>query len=176
MFRHIKYLLLGVYSLISGCSHGQAPPHVSVENDRFHHKLESLLSFTTPLIGVQELAKHRDEYLIFDVREKEEYDVSHIEGAKFMGYKKPNFDLLEGVEKDRPIVVYCSVGYRSEKLGEKLKKRGFTNVKNLYGSIFEWKNEGFPVVDNENQPTDKVHTYNKRWSKWVEDGKAEKVW
>ena len=72
--------------------------------------------------------------------------------------------------------MYCSIGYRSEKVGEELKKMGFKNVYNLYGSIFEWVNQGNEVVDENEKVTEKVHTYNKRWSKWIEDGKAEKVW
>jgi hypothetical protein len=47
---------------------------------------------------------------------------------------------------------------------------------NLYGSIFEWVNQGNPVVNKDNQPTQQVHTYNKNWSRWVEKDKAEKVW
>jgi len=93
-----------------------------------------------------------------------------------MGYDDYDGDLLNEVPKDTPIVVYCSIGYRSEKIGEKIQKLGFTKVYNLYGSIFEWVNQDNPVVDSNNKPTDKVHTYNKKWSKWVQDGKAVKVW
>jgi len=53
---------------------------------------------------------------------------------------------------------------------------GYKNVYNLYGSIFEWVNDGNEVVDKNNKPTDEVHTYNKKWSKWVEEGKAKKIW
>ena len=87
--------------------------------------------------------------------------------------------MLENVadlDKKTPIVVYCSVGYRSEKVGEKLKAAGFLNVKNLYGSIFEWVNEGNPVVGNDNKATAKVHTYNKTWSRWVDKKNIEKVY
>jgi 3-mercaptopyruvate sulfurtransferase SseA len=66
--------------------------------------------------------------------------------------------------------VYCSVGYRSERVGEKLQKLGYQNVYNIYGGIFEWKNEGMQVVNRQNQPTDSVHTYNKNWSKWLLKG------
>jgi predicted sulfurtransferase len=62
------------------------------------------------------------------------------------------------------------VGYRSEKVGEKLQELGFQNVKNLYGGIFQWKNEGFEVENSLSMPTDSVHTYNKRWSKWLLKG------
>ncbi len=171
----IKILFISVYGFITGCS-AQAPSHVSVRSEKFNSKLEFLLNFSVPVIDVKSLSRNANDYLILDAREREEFDVSHIEGARFIGYDEPQFETLAETPKDQPIVLYCSVGYRSEKLGEKLKKRGFTNVSNLYGSIFEWANEDLPLVDKDNQPTQKIHTYNKRWSKWVEEGKAEKVW
>ena len=72
--------------------------------------------------------------------------------------------------KDQEVIVYCSVGYRSERIGEKLQKAGYTNVKNLYGGIFSWKNEGNEVVRDADIPTDSVHTYNKSWGKWLLKG------
>ena len=52
-------------------------------------------------------------------------------------------------------------------------KAGYTNVYNLYGGIFEWKNKNFIVIDSEEKETNKVHTYNRDWSKWLKKG--EKV-
>ena len=83
---------------------------------------------------------------------------------------------MSGIKKDQKVVVYCSIGYRSEKIGEQLQQLGYKDVHNLYGSIFEWVNAGNEVVDAKNNKTRKVHTYNRKWSQWVEDGKAEKVW
>ena len=51
-----------------------------------------------------------------------------------------------------------------------------SNVYNLYGSIFEWANEGLPLVDNNGYDTNAVHTWNKRWSQWVTNPNVEKVW
>jgi 3-mercaptopyruvate sulfurtransferase SseA len=62
------------------------------------------------------------------------------------------------------------VGYRSGKIGEKLKKMGFTNVYNLYGGIFEWKNRGYEVHNNQNSVTDSVHAYNRAWSVFLRKG------
>ena len=72
------------------------------------------------------------------------------------------------------MVVYCTVGYRSERIGEKLQKMGFQDVHNLYGGITEWVNQGHKVVDPEGNETPKVHTYSKDWGKWLKEG--EKVW
>jgi rhodanese-related sulfurtransferase len=147
-----------------------------VGNPKFDEKISQLISFSVPTIGVSELKNMEGEVYILDAREKEEYEISHIPNAIYIGYNKLEKKVLKTIPKDANIVLYCSVGYRSEKIGEKFQKKGFTNVRNLYGSIFEWINQGNEVHDKEGKPTDKVHTYNKKWSQWVEEGKAEKVW
>ena len=147
-----------------------------VSNPKFKEKIDQVLSESVDFITVDELKSDTDSYYILDAREKEEYTTSHIPGAQYIGYDDLDFTALEGIPKDKPIVVYCSIGYRSEKVGEKLLDRGFMNVQNLYGSIFEWSNRGFPVYNSEGQTTTKVHTFNKRWSKWVDNPKVEKVW
>ena len=147
-----------------------------VNSEEFDKKISKTINFSIPVMGVDELKEMQEDVILLDARPQSEYDVSHIKGAKRIGFRNIEEAVLAGIDKDEQIVVYCSIGYRSEKGGEKLKKMGFKNVYNLYGSIFEWVNQGNEVVDENEKVTEKVHTYNKRWSKWVEDGKAEKVW
>jgi rSAM/selenodomain-associated transferase 1 len=45
------------------------------------------------------------------------------------------------------------------------------NVFNLYGGIFEWKNNNLPVLDTLENNTEKVHAFNKDWSKWLKKGR-----
>ncbi len=169
----ISYLLCSFLNI--GCA--QVPkerPHL--ENPAFDKKLAKLLQFSVPLIGVQELHNIQREVYIFDTREWREYEVSHIEGARYLGYDDFDAKRLQDIPKNAKIVLYCSVGYRSEKIGEKVRKLGYEKVYNLYGSIFEWANEGYPVVDLKGNPSDKVHTYNKDWSKWLDAEKVTKTW
>ena len=114
--------------------------------------------------------------LLIDAREYEEYKVSHIDKAVFVGYDNLNLKPIEKVPRDTKVVVYCSVGYRSERVGEKLKEMGFTNVYNLYGGIFEWVNQGYKVVDSNGNEVKQVHAYNKNWGKWVSNDNYEKVY
>ncbi|GER58217.1 rhodanese-like domain-containing protein [Patiriisocius marinus] len=140
--------------------------------------LEALLNqYNTqsiPYISVQELRmlQLNSDIAILDSREQNEYEVSHIDGATLIGFNKFSADDIseEIKDKDAPIIVYCSLGIRSEEIGEKLKKAGFTNVKNLYGGIFEWKNNDYPIVNNASVETDSVHTFSKGWSKWLNRG------
>lgn len=135
-------------------------------------------SHSVPYISVQELKMLQKDnaVAILDAREREEFEVSHIEDAIFIGYS--DFS-AEGVSemiknKNSPIVVYCSLGIRTETISEKLKKKGFTDVRNLYGGIFEWKNNAFPVLDLQGDETEKVHAYSRKWSKWLKEG--EKIY
>ena len=66
--------------------------------------------------------------------------------------------------------MYCSVGYRSEKISEKLTDLGFQNVSNLYGGMFGWVNAEQPIVSGQGKPTDEIHPYDKKWGKWLERG------
>jgi rhodanese-related sulfurtransferase len=118
----------------------------------------------------------KTEAIILDSRELKEYEVSHISNAIHVGYDHFNIETVttQITDKAKTIVVYCSVGIRSENIGEQLKKAGFTNVYNLFGGIFEWKNKGNIVYDSKEEETDKVHTFSKLWSKWLKEG--EKVY
>ena len=130
-----------------------------------------------PYVSVEELAKKKDTLVVLDSREKEEFDVSHLKDATFVGYN--NFDInstLKKLPKDKTtaIVVYCSLGVRSEKIAKKIKDQGYSNVYNLYGGIFEWKNKNLQVQDTLGNSTEKVHAFNKHWGKWLKKG--EKVY
>jgi rhodanese-related sulfurtransferase len=125
-----------------------------------------------PYISVEELAMPKTQAIILDAREFEEYQVSHIKNAIPVGYN--NFNLQKTTSqlnnKQQTIVVYCSLGIRSETIAEKLKKAGYTNVFNLYGGIFEWKNKGLEVYDSTEVKTEKVHAFSPEWSKWLLKG------
>jgi len=110
---------------------------------------------------------------LLDARELAEFEVSHISGAKHIGYDNFDTSAVSGLSKESPIIVYCSIGYRSEKIAEKLLTMGFQNVSNLYGGIFEWVNQGNAVMTKGEQ-TDRVHAYSRAWGIWL--NKGEKVY
>lgn len=131
---------------------------------------------SVPYISVSELQKEK-EIILLDAREPKEFEISHLKNAVCVGYDFFNLEnTLTKLPKDKniKIVVYCSLGIRSEDIAEKLQKEGFTNIFNLYGGIFEWKNQGNITVNLQNNPTEKVHAFNKEWNKWLHKG--EKVY
>jgi rhodanese-related sulfurtransferase len=135
----------------------------------FETMVNTLLTEKVDTISSDELSSiiQEESIILLDAREAEEFEVSHLKGAKRVGYDSPDYGVVEGVDKDAAIVVYCSVGKRSEDIGLELKSKGFTNVKNLYGGIFDWTNRGLEVIDNQNNEVKRVHPYNSVWGVWV---------
>ena len=144
------------------------------QDKTFDEMVDGLIDKSVPL--VQPAACAGDTGVVFlGTRELREYQVSHIMDAIPVGYDDFSLDSLAGVPKDAKIVVYCSVGYRSEKIGEKLQKAGYHEVSNLYGGIFHWVNTGNEVY-TDGHPTTEVHAYNKNWGQWLEEGGCTKVY
>jgi len=133
--------------------------------------LDKLNNKSVTYISVEAL-QSKENFVLLDAREIKEFNVSHIENAIYVGFNKFDSKKVTTILKDKnaTIVVYCSIGVRSEKIGEKLLKLGYKNVFNLYGGIFEWKNNGGKVVTNQNVETDKIHTFNKEWSVYLKKG------
>ncbi|MEH1803873.1 MAG: rhodanese-like domain-containing protein [Nostoc sp.] len=102
--------------------------------------------------------------LVLDARSQAEYAVSHIETAVRIDPLTEDLAAVATVSKDRTIVVYCAVGYRSAKLAQKLDEAGIKCIYNLTGGIFQWANEGRPIFQN-GHPTKVVHPYNAIWGK-----------
>ncbi len=140
-----------------------------VQSASFNLMLKTLLSHNVPEVTVADVVK-MDSVLFLDAREIAEFNVSHLEGAISVGYDRFNENVVATLNKNKKIVVYCSVGYRSEKITEKLKKSGFTDVSNLVGGIFEWINQDNIVVDNSGNATKNVHAYNRTWGVWLTKG------
>lgn len=121
-------------------------------------------------MSVDELAARLDAEgeapLIVDVREKSEYDVSHLPGAVWASN-----EALEAVVReagpDREVVLYCSVGYRSSMAARRLGRSGFDRVSNLEGSIFEWANAGRPV-ERDGEVVREVHPYDEEWGRLLQ--------
>ncbi len=133
--------------------------------------LKTLLSHSVPEKSVSQIdsLSLQSTYVVLDTRTEEEYNVSHIQDAKWIGYEQFSLDSIS-YDKTQPILVYCSVGYRSEKIAEKLIAAGYQQVYNLYGGVFEWINQGHPVFDLQGE-TNQIHAYNKLWGVWLQRGK-----
>jgi len=162
---HHYSILLGIFFLTASIAYGQKSIDATLQKYNDH---------SVPYIQVDELKNSKA--IVLDAREQKEYQVSSISNAVWVGYETFNLksETIQQLEKDTPIVVYCSVGVRSEDVAKELIADGFSNVKNLYGGIFLWKNKGNTVVDPEGNKTEKVHAFSKQWAKLLTN--AQKVY
>ena len=103
-----------------------------------------------------------DSVTLLDVRSPEEFAVSQLKGAISVPTEKAVSKQVETLQKDALIVVYCSVGLRSAVTAQALQKRGYRNVFNLEGSLFEWANTGLPVYRGD-MKVDRVHPFDRKW-------------
>ena len=101
--------------------------------------------------------------LLVDVRDEDEFAVSHIPGAIHL---ESAGDIAQ-VANGRPVVVYCSVGYRSSRMATLLSRKGITAM-NLEGSIFEWANSGRSVVNSKNEKVSFVHPFDEEWGVYLD--------
>ena len=135
------------------------------------HTLKIMNKESVPYIQTEDIKIDQDQILL-DARELEEYEVSHLKDAIWVGDKVLDPEKIKETitDLDASIVVYCSIGVRSEDVGEKLMDMGYTNVKNLYGGIFEWKNKNGTVYNPKGMETDSVHAYSKLWGRLLKKG------
>lgn len=64
--------------------------------------------------------------------------------------------------RDKIIVSYCTIGYRSAKLTRRLREQGL-NAYNLAGGLLAWVLEGGKVYDAAGE-SKRIHVYGKRWN------------
>lgn len=165
---HARILIAATSLVITTVMSAPLSADNNVTSSRYAKMLDGLLSHSVDEVDVRQVMG-MPEAIFIDAREKSEFDVSHIKGAIWAGYDDFNLDRLVSLANDQPIVVYCSVGYRSEKITEQLLQAGYSNASNLYGGIFEWVNQGEDVV-NDAGKTKNVHAFNRKWGQWLQAG------
>ena len=159
-----KYCLI-LFCLLS------TPLIAQIKNPEYKQVLDSLYDHRIPLISIEEfLSLDKQNLFLLDTREEEEFNVSHIKNGRHVGYFWFDMRKIYDIPYNATVVLYCSVGMRSEKIAEKLIAAGYKNVLNLYGGIFEWVNQGNPVYKQNGVQTSEIHTYDNDWGRWAERG------
>ena len=98
---------------------------------------------------------------LLDSRELDEYRVSHLRGARRVDPDLNDVSTL-GLSRDALIVVYCSVGWRSGGIADRLRQAGYRRVYNLEGGLFRWANEG-RAMRADGRAATVVHPYDATW-------------
>lgn len=90
--------------------------------------------------------EQEEDFLLVDVREKEEYDFGHLPKS----FHVPRGILEINVERSvkelgKEIILYCAGGGRSAVAALALKQMGYENVGSMEGGFDGWKKAGFMV-------------------------------
>lgn len=120
--------------------------------------------------ALQERLREPKPPVILDVRDAEEYALSHLPGAVHLPEKSVTEAELRALDPAAEYIVYCSAGYRSCQLARRLKTVGVEKVSNLEGGIFAWANAGKPAV-RDGEEVQEVHPYHALFSRLL---KAER--
>ncbi len=84
--------------------------------------------------------------LLIDVREDNEWQAEHAQGAEHLGKGIIERDIETAVpDKSTELILYCGGGYRSALAADALQKMGYTNVWSMAGGWKAWKESGAPV-------------------------------
>ncbi|HEY6897662.1 MAG TPA: rhodanese-like domain-containing protein [Rhodocyclaceae bacterium] len=90
---------------------------------------------------------NREDALVLDVREPDEWSKGHIPNARHIALGQLEKRLHE-IEKfkEKPVVVCCASGVRSAKAGDTLRKAGFAQVFSLNGGVSAWGEANLPLT------------------------------
>jgi len=95
------------------------------------------------LAGVDDLLKRRAP-VVLDVREREEYLAGHLSEARSLPLHRLISE-ADRLPRDRPLLLICRSGRRSERAMRILLDLGFEDVQNLRGGILSWKAADRPL-------------------------------
>ena len=92
-------------------------------------------------------AKSSCDAMIVDVREKDEFDESHIPDAVHMSRGMLELEVEEKFpDRNTRIICHCGGGGRSALAAESLQKMGYKNVRSMAGGFKAWKAAGLPTT------------------------------
>ena len=105
-------------------------------------KMLNLFGGGVPTVSALELkgilGRKETKLVLVDVREKNEWDFGHINGAIHIPLGQLAGRIKE-LDSQASTVVYCRSGSRSSAGAAMLKKAGFTDVRNLSGGMIAWE-------------------------------------
>jgi rhodanese-related sulfurtransferase len=125
-----RTLIASVAVVLSACGTTSSPRHSSIS-----------------AVEASQWVTNDTNAVILDVRTREEFADGHLPGAKLIPWTDDDFEsrVEKELKRDKPLLVYCARGPRSNAASEKLAALGF-QVRNLDGGIHAWKRGGHPIT------------------------------
>lgn len=83
-----------------------------------------------------------EDVQLVDVRTKAEYNLGNLVNSQNIDFNSPTFnDDIAGLDKEKPVILYCKKGGRSAKCAKKMQKAGFKKIYDLKGGFSKWQFE-----------------------------------
>lgn len=170
-------LILGSIGLMIAAWFVVAP--MQPELASIHKKIEAYFQSVQHIDADGYVTLDSEQVVVFDVREPDEFAVSHLAGAIQLkpdispeAFARQFKDTLSG----KTVVFYCSVGWRSSDLAQRvdsvLVEQGVVASYNLTGGLFQWHNEERPLMSEAGNSTNAIHPYNAFWGSVIDDQSA----
>jgi molybdopterin/thiamine biosynthesis adenylyltransferase/rhodanese-related sulfurtransferase len=120
-----------------------------------------------PEVSVEEVAERRrrgEDFILLDVREKDEVRSGYIDGAVSVPRGFLEFQITGKVpETDKDIVVYCAGGARSLLAAKAMREMGYSKVSSMAGGITRWKDVGHEVVRDRQLSAEQLERYSRHF-------------
>jgi len=113
---------------------------------------------------VKDALANAGEYVLLDVREKEEYREGHLDGALSLprGFLEIRAEQAL-TDRAAPIIAYCAGGTRSLLAARVLKEMGYGNVVSMSGGYTAWKNAGYPWKQDRQFSAEQLTRYSRHF-------------
>lgn len=125
---------------------------------------------------VREHLGNGDDYLLLDVREKDEFREGHLSGAVSVprGYLELRIEQTVP-DKGKPIIAYCAGGTRSLLAAKQLKDMGYQHIISMAGGYGAWKGAGYPWKQDRQFTAEQLNRYSRHFllSEVGEEGQAK---
>lgn len=95
---------------------------------------------------VQTWITSNKEMVLLDVREVFEFEDGHLTGAMILPWTSGVLEAqFQSLPTDKPIVVTCRSGNRSNSAANFLTEKGFKPVYDMLGGFLAWESAGYPI-------------------------------
>jgi rhodanese-related sulfurtransferase len=96
---------------------------------------------------VKKMIDNKEDIILLDVRDREEYETGHIPGAINISRGSLDFKVhLIIPDKNAKVIVYCGLDLRSPLATKSMNDLGYKKAVNMIGGLKAWKEAGYPVL------------------------------
>src|ERR671925_2191552 len=118
-----------------------------------------------PEVSVEEVEARRKrgaDFILLDVREKDEVRAGYIDGAATIPRGFLEFQAAGQIPNtDKDVVVYCAGGARSLLAAKGLRSMGYERVASMAGGITRWRDAGYTVVRDRQLSAEQLERYSR---------------